>query len=107
MPSLGELRAKRPNVETESCSGGGGRVDLGVMRYTDQMWSSGNTHAFDRLTIQNGFTDAYSPGLLEDKLSPGTSEEAGGAYWMQHGFDLELLGDLQAAVLTLDAVSAQ
>jgi alpha-galactosidase len=61
---LVELRKKHPNVEIESCSGGGSRVDLGVMRYTDEVWPSDNTDAFDRLLIQNGFTYAYSPGVM-------------------------------------------
>jgi alpha-galactosidase len=61
---LAELRAKYPKLEIESCSGGGSRVDLGVMRYTDQDWPSDNTNPADRLLIQNGFTYAYSPGLM-------------------------------------------
>ena len=61
---LAELRQKHPNVEIESCSGGGSRVDLGVMQYTDEVWPSDNTDAFDRLLIQNGFTYAYTPGVM-------------------------------------------
>jgi alpha-galactosidase len=61
---LAELRAKHPNVEIESCSGGGSRVDLGVMQYTDEVWPSDNTDASDRLLIQNGFTYAYAPGVM-------------------------------------------
>ncbi len=45
---LAELRARHPKVEIESCSGGGGRVDLGILRYTDEVWTSDNTDAFDR-----------------------------------------------------------
>jgi alpha-galactosidase len=61
---LAELRAKHPNVEIESCSGGGSRVDLGIMRFTDEVWPSDNTDAYDRLLIQNGFTYAYTPGVM-------------------------------------------
>ncbi len=61
---LAELRAKHPNLEIESCSGGGSRVDLGVIHYTDEVWPSDNTNPADRLVIQNGFTYAYSPGLM-------------------------------------------
>lgn len=61
---LRELRAKHPNVEIEACSGGGGRVDLGIMRYTDEVWPSDNTDPFDRLSIQQGFTYAYTPGVM-------------------------------------------
>jgi alpha-galactosidase len=56
--------AKHPNVEIESCSGGGGRVDLGILRYTDEVWPSDNTDPFDRLTQQDGFTYAYTPQVM-------------------------------------------
>jgi alpha-galactosidase len=61
---LKELRAKHPEVEIESCSGGGSRVDLGIMHLTDEVWPSDNTDAFDRLILQDGFTYAYSPGVM-------------------------------------------
>ena len=61
---LAELRHRHPNVEIESCSGGGGRVDLGILGYTDEVWPSDNTDPFDRLTIQNGFTHAYTPQIM-------------------------------------------
>ena len=56
---LAELRQKHPGVEIESCSGGGGRVDLGILHYTDEVWPSDNTDPLDRLTQQDGFTHAY------------------------------------------------
>lgn len=61
---MDRLRAKHPGLEIESCSGGGGRVDLGVMKRVDEFWTSDNTEAFDRLKIQEGFTYAYSPKVM-------------------------------------------
>jgi alpha-galactosidase len=61
---LSELRQRHPNVEIETCSGGGGRVDLGILRYTDEVWPSDNTDPFDRLTMQDGFTYAYTPQVM-------------------------------------------
>jgi alpha-galactosidase len=61
---LRHLRARHPNVEIESCSGGGGRVDLGIMGLTDQVWPSDNTDPYDRLSIQDGFTYAYTPAVM-------------------------------------------
>jgi len=61
---LAELRQKHPNVEIESCSGGGGRVDLGILHYTDEVWPSDNTDPFDRLTQQDGFSYAYTPQVM-------------------------------------------
>jgi alpha-galactosidase len=61
---LAELRRRHPKVEIESCSGGGGRVDLGILKYVDEVWPSDNTDPFDRLTQQNGFTYAYTPQIM-------------------------------------------
>jgi alpha-galactosidase len=61
---LQHLRERHPKLEIESCSGGGGRVDLGIMRLTDEVWPSDNTDPFDRLSIQDGFTHAYTPGVM-------------------------------------------
>jgi alpha-galactosidase len=61
---LGELRKRHPKVEIESCSGGGGRVDLGILHFTDEVWPSDNTDPFDRLTQQDGFSYAYTPQVM-------------------------------------------
>jgi alpha-galactosidase len=61
---LDRLRADHPDVRIESCSGGGGRVDLGILRRTDQVWTSDNTDALDRLDIQHGFTQVYPPLVM-------------------------------------------
>jgi alpha-galactosidase len=61
---LKRLREKHPGLEIESCSGGGGRVDLGVLRYVDEFWTSDNTEAFDRLKIQEGFSQAYAARFM-------------------------------------------
>jgi alpha-galactosidase len=61
---LDRLRAKHPKLEIESCSGGGGRVDLGILRRTEEVWPSDNTDALDRLSLQDGFTHAYTPGVM-------------------------------------------
>jgi alpha-galactosidase len=61
---LDRLRAKHPKLEIESCSGGGGRVDLGILQRVDEVWPSDNTDAFDRLRIQEGFTQAYAPKVM-------------------------------------------
>lgn len=61
---LSQLRARHPKVEIESCSGGGARVDLGIMALTDEVWPSDNTDPSDRLSIQDGFSFAYAPATM-------------------------------------------
>jgi len=34
------------------------------MRLTDEVWPSDNTDPFDRLSIQDGFTYGYAPGMM-------------------------------------------
>jgi len=61
---IDRLRARHPKLEIESCSGGGGRVDLGILQRVDEVWTSDNTEAFDRLRIQEGFSQAYPAKIM-------------------------------------------
>lgn len=61
---MDRMRATHPQLELESCSGGGGRVDLGILERVNIVWTSDNTEAFDRLAIQEGFTYAYTPKIM-------------------------------------------
>ena len=61
---LDELRAARPALRIEACSGGGGRVDLASLARTDQAWTSDDTDAVDRLAIQHGFSQLYPAQVM-------------------------------------------
>ncbi|MGW0472874.1 alpha-galactosidase [Streptomyces coeruleorubidus] len=61
---LDRLRAAHPGVAFESCSGGGGRIDLGVLSRTDQVWTSDNTDPLDRLAIQHGFSQVHPARVM-------------------------------------------
>jgi alpha-galactosidase len=63
---IDRLRAKYPRLEIEACSGGGGRVDAGILERVNEVWTSDNTEAFDRLRIQEGFSFAYAPKVMMD-----------------------------------------
>jgi alpha-galactosidase len=62
---MDRLRKKHPALDIQSCSGGGGRIDLGMLARTDQVWVSDNTDAFDRIRIQEGFSLAYPARCME------------------------------------------
>ncbi|MFF7976955.1 alpha-galactosidase [Streptomyces sp. NPDC007905] len=61
---LDRLRTAHPQVAFESCSGGGGRIDLGVLSRTDQVWTSDNTDPLDRLAIQHGFSQIHPARVM-------------------------------------------
>jgi alpha-galactosidase len=52
-------------VVWQSCSGGGGRADLGILRFADQVWVSDNTMAQSRLGIQEGYSQIFPANTME------------------------------------------
>jgi alpha-galactosidase len=69
----GILRKKFPYVDFEVCSGGGARIDLGILRYADQCWPSDNTDAYERLFIQEGFSYFYAPRIMTAWVTDASS----------------------------------
>ncbi|HSV85393.1 MAG TPA: alpha-galactosidase [Levilinea sp.] len=61
----GKLRQRHPHVIWQSCSGGGGRADLGILRLADQVWVSDNTEATARLNIQEGYSHIFPANTME------------------------------------------
>ncbi|RDY72357.1 alpha-galactosidase [Halobacillus trueperi] len=53
------LTTKYPDVLFESCAGGGGRFDAGLLYYAPQAWTSDDTDAVERLKVQYGTSLAY------------------------------------------------
>jgi alpha-galactosidase len=61
---LDRLRTDHPRLRVEGCASGGGRVDAGMLARVDQVWTSDNTDALDRLAIQHGHTQIYPAGTM-------------------------------------------
>jgi alpha-galactosidase len=53
---LERLRQKYPHLPVMLCSGGGGRVDYGALKYFTEFWPSDNTDPLERIYIQWGFS---------------------------------------------------
>lgn len=61
----GTLAERHPEVVWQSCSGGGGRADLAILRLADQVWVSDNSEATSRLLIQEGFSQLFPAAAME------------------------------------------
>lgn len=61
----GALRERHPQVIWQSCASGGGRADLGILRLADQAWTSDNTEATARLSIQEGYSQYLPANTME------------------------------------------
>ena len=88
------LRKRHPGLSIQSCSGGGGRVDLGMMARTEQVWISDNTDAYDRLRIQEGFSLAYPPRAMECWVTHEVNHQTGMPALLSLRFHVAMRGAL-------------
>jgi alpha-galactosidase len=74
---LDTLREAHPTVEIESCSSGGGRVDLGILERTDRIWASDTNDPLERATIQRFTELVVPPELVGAHIGPPKSHTTG------------------------------
>ncbi|MEV5069886.1 alpha-galactosidase [Microbacterium sp. LMI12-1-1.1] len=65
---LDELRTRHPRLEIETCSGGGGRVDLGILDRTDRVWASDCNDPVERARIERWTRLLVPPELIGSHL---------------------------------------
>lgn len=63
------LRISFPDVFFEGSAGGGGRFDFGILYYMHQVWTSDNTDAIGRLSIQYGTSMLFPPETISCHIS--------------------------------------
>lgn len=71
------LTTRFPNVLWEGCASGGGRFDAGVLQFFPQIWTSDDTDAVNRITIQLGTSLAYPPSAMGSHLSAVPNQQTG------------------------------
>lgn len=76
------LKKRFPNVIFENCAGGGGRTDLGIMKYFNHSWVSDNQCAPYSVQITNGMTMALPPEKV-DRLFAGMGCHSYGSFDLQ------------------------
>ena len=97
---LETLKNKYPHILMEGCAGGGGRFDMGMLHYFDQIWTSDDSDAVERLTIQNGTSYCYPSITMGAHVAKSPNGFAGRATTMslrgyvalagQFGYELDL-----------------
>jgi alpha-galactosidase len=91
---LDHLRAQHPAVRIESCASGGGRLDLGILARTDQVWASDNTDAADRLHIQHGYTQLYPARTMGAWVTDSPNPFTGRSTPLEYRFHVAAAGVL-------------
>jgi alpha-galactosidase len=70
---MDELRRRHPGLEIESCSSGGGRVDLEVLQRTDRVWASDTIDALERQRVQRWTGLLLPPELVGSHVGAPTA----------------------------------
>lgn len=61
---MAEVARRHPDVELMLCASGGGRSDLGTLRWFHELWTSDNTDPVDRVRIQWGASHLLPANVL-------------------------------------------
>ena len=65
-----ELKKRNPGLEIESCSSGGGRIDLGMIDHADRFWTSDQNDPLERQYIQRWTAMVIPPEMLGTHVGP-------------------------------------
>jgi alpha-galactosidase len=71
------LTAEFPELLFESCAGGGGRFDPGMLAYAPQAWTSDDTDAVERIRIQWGSSMSYPLSSMGAHVSAVPNHQTG------------------------------
>lgn len=101
---LARLREAHPSVEIESCSSGGGRADMGILRHTHRVWTSDCNDALARIGIQSGFLRFLPPEVMGAHIGPAHAHTTGRRHSRAFRASVALFGHLgvEADVRKLD-----
>ena len=72
-----ELRLKFPTLEIETCSSGGGRIDLEILERSDRVWASDCIDAHERQDIQRWTNQLIPHELLGSHVGDGKAHTTG------------------------------
>ena len=90
---LEEITARFPEILFESCSGGGGRFDPGMLYYMPQTWTSDDSDAVERMFIQYGTSFVYPPCAMGAHVSAVPNHQTGRATAFKTRCDVALGGN--------------
>ncbi|MBT1175260.1 alpha-galactosidase [Bifidobacterium sp. LC6] len=63
-----DLKAAHPDLEMESCSSGGGRMDLGILRYASRVWTSDCVDPVEREDTQRYTSLVVPPCMMGEHI---------------------------------------
>lgn len=106
---LNRLTQKYPKMMIESCAGGGGRFDPGMLFYAPIAWASDNTDAMARVQIQKGTSICYPLRSMGCHVSSVPNHQVGRYCRLQTRMDVATFGayGFQLDISTFDKAKRQ
>ncbi|HPE88044.1 MAG TPA: alpha-galactosidase [Spirochaetales bacterium] len=89
---LAELTKRFPGILFESCASGGNRFDLGMLCYMPQTWTSDDTDAYARQSIQGGTSYGYPPSAMGAHVSASPNMQTLRASTIETRFNVAAFG---------------
>ena len=89
-----DLKQSHPGLEIESCSSGGGRVDLGVLERTDRIWGSDDNDPLERQRINAWTAQLIPPELIGAHIASAPSHVTGRTHTLSFRASVALFGHL-------------
>ncbi|MGB4135681.1 MAG: alpha-galactosidase [Microbacterium sp.] len=74
---MADLKTRFPDLEIESCSSGGARVDLGVLAHADRVWASDTIDPLERQRIQRWTSLLLPPELIGSHIGDERAHTTG------------------------------
>ena len=87
------ITSRFPDVLFESCSGGGGRFDPGILYYMPQNWTSDDTDGVERLKIQYGTSLVYPASAMTCHVSAVPNHQTGRVPGLSFRGDVAMAGN--------------
>ncbi|PJM72819.1 alpha-galactosidase [Bifidobacterium primatium] len=88
------LKERHPGLEIESCSSGGGRVDLGILEYADRIWASDCVDPVERADIQRYTSLLVPPEMIGAHVGASPAHSTGRATTQTMRMAMAFLGHL-------------
>lgn len=91
---LARFQAKRPHIMVQACASGGGRMDFGSLRYTDEFWASDCTDPYRRIFIQWGASQFYPASAMACHVTASPNHQTKRVTPLKYRFDVAMSGRL-------------
>ncbi len=73
------LKLRHPGLEIETCSSGGGRIDMGILSHADRLWTSDCVDPVERVEIQRYTSLLAPPEMMGEHVGASPAHSTGRA----------------------------